>query len=73
MLSAAAVARWLGTLAAEPAADRLRRAGMDEGRQDVIVGGVLVLAEVMGRFGFERCVVSESDILDGLVAGLRSP
>jgi len=40
------------------------------GREDVIVGGVLVLEAAMRRFGFATCLVSEADILDGLVASL---
>jgi len=63
------VDHWCETLAGEPAEARLLRPGMDSGRQDVIVGGVLVLREVMDRLGFDRCLESESDILDGLVAG----
>jgi exopolyphosphatase/guanosine-5'-triphosphate,3'-diphosphate pyrophosphatase len=69
-LSAQAVDRWAEVLAAEPAAARALRAGMVEGRQDVIVGGVLLLRAVMHRWGFETCLVSESDILDGLAASL---
>lgn len=67
-LSRDAVGRWLDALAAEPAAARARRPGMSPGREDVIVGGILVLADVMDRFGFDSCTVSESDILDGLAA-----
>lgn len=70
VLSAADVAGWYRALAAEPAAARLARAGMAAGRQDVIVGGVLVLDAVMARLGFDECLVSESDILDGLAASL---
>jgi exopolyphosphatase/guanosine-5'-triphosphate,3'-diphosphate pyrophosphatase len=43
---------------------------MVEGREDVIVGGALILDRVMHRFGFTECLVSEADILDGMVAGL---
>jgi exopolyphosphatase/guanosine-5'-triphosphate,3'-diphosphate pyrophosphatase len=68
VLSAATVQRWCDTLAREPAAARAARPGMVEGRQDVIVGGALVLCAVMARFGFAECLVSESDILDGLIA-----
>lgn len=71
VLSNVAVRRWVDTLAAEPAAARRERPGMVPGREDVIVGGVLVLAEVMDRFGFDACLVSERDILDGLAASLR--
>ena len=65
---------WLRRLAAEPAEARLARPGMVPGREDVIVGGALILDVVLRRFGFTECLVSEADILDGLVASqlLRS-
>ena len=40
---------------------------MAPGRADVIVAGSVILVEVMERFGFGEAVVSETDILDGLV------
>lgn len=61
---------WLARLARENRLARLARPGMVEGRADVIVGGVLVLAAVMAGFGCGECLVSEDDILDGLVADL---
>ena len=64
------VERWLTILSAEDARARLARPGMDEGREDVIVGGVLVLSSVMDVFDRPRCLVSEDDILDGLAASL---
>ena len=39
---------------------------MAPGRGDVIVAGAVILVEVMRRFGYERTLVSETDILDGL-------
>ena len=51
-------------------AERARRPALPEGRQDVIFGGALVLSEVMRRFGLPECLVSESDILDGLVMSI---
>jgi exopolyphosphatase/guanosine-5'-triphosphate,3'-diphosphate pyrophosphatase len=39
---------------------------MAPGRGDVIVAGGVILTAVMRRFGFERALVSETDILDGL-------
>ncbi|MGZ6544630.1 MAG: Ppx/GppA phosphatase family protein, partial [Actinomycetota bacterium] len=39
---------------------------MAPGRGDVIVAGAIILVATMGRFGFERALVSETDILDGL-------
>jgi exopolyphosphatase/guanosine-5'-triphosphate,3'-diphosphate pyrophosphatase len=46
---------------------------MVPGRQDVIAGGALILDEVMTRLGFSECLVSEADILDGLVASQVVP
>ncbi|WP_420640143.1 exopolyphosphatase [Candidatus Poriferisocius sp.] len=58
------------TLATESRADRAFNPGLEPGRVDVIVGGMAVLVKIMRHFGFESCLVSESDILDGLVLSL---
>jgi exopolyphosphatase/guanosine-5'-triphosphate,3'-diphosphate pyrophosphatase len=71
VLSRPAVERWCDVLGAETVATRARRKSLPEGRQDVIFGGALILREVMRRFGASDCLVSESDILDGLVLSLR--
>ncbi len=55
------------TLATENAEQRRTNPGLEEGRVDVIVGGTLVLVAVLRTFGFEEMLVSEADILDGLV------
>jgi exopolyphosphatase/guanosine-5'-triphosphate,3'-diphosphate pyrophosphatase len=54
------------TLATETNAERAHNPGLDPGRVDVIVGGVLVAACVMRQWGFDEMLVSESDILDGI-------
>jgi exopolyphosphatase/guanosine-5'-triphosphate,3'-diphosphate pyrophosphatase len=59
------------TLATEARADRLHNPGLEPERADVIVGGLCVLVEIMRRLSFDECLVSESDILDGLVMSLR--
>jgi exopolyphosphatase/guanosine-5'-triphosphate,3'-diphosphate pyrophosphatase len=64
---------WLRRLSTEDRRARLERPGMVAGRADVIVGGVVVLAAVMAGFGLGECLVSEDDILDGLVGSLREP
>ena len=56
------------TLATETRAERLENPGMEEARADVIVGGLCVLVKVMRQLGFAECLVSEADILDGLVS-----
>ena len=66
---------WLSLDGAETVLDRLagmtnpERAAipvMAPGRGDVIVAGGLILLSVLRRFGFERTLVSETDILQGL-------
>ena len=70
-LSRGQVDRWLDVLSSEDSHSRLGRPGMVAGRQDVIVAGVLILSCVMAVFDRSRCLVSENDILDGLVQSLR--
>jgi exopolyphosphatase/guanosine-5'-triphosphate,3'-diphosphate pyrophosphatase len=65
------VRHWYQTLANETAAQRLLRPGMVPGREDVLVGGLLVLDAVMSRFGISELLSSECDILDGVAAQLQ--
>ena len=58
------------TLATESRADRAFNPGLEAGRVDVIVGGMTILVKIMRHFGFESCLVSEPDILDGMVLSL---
>ena len=71
LLSRQLVDQWLSVLAHDNRDARMGRRGMVEGRADVIVGGVLALASVMRVFHCDRCLVSEDDILDGMVLSLR--
>jgi exopolyphosphatase / guanosine-5'-triphosphate,3'-diphosphate pyrophosphatase len=58
------------TLATETVEERRHNPGLEPKRADVIVAGALELVTIMRTFGFDAVVVSESDILDGLVRGL---
>ena len=58
------------TLATETRAQRVHNPGLEEARADVVVGGIVVLVAIMRHLGFDECLVSESDILDGLVMSL---
>jgi exopolyphosphatase/guanosine-5'-triphosphate,3'-diphosphate pyrophosphatase len=49
---------------------RRRLPAMPPGREDVIVAGSILLLRVMEGFGFDEVLVSEADILDGLVLDL---
>ena len=70
-LSLEGINAWTALLAAETSAQRARRPGMVSGREDVIVGGLIVLQAVLERLGLDGCLTSESDILDGLAASMR--
>lgn len=70
VLTRAAAEDVFRTLATESLADRRWNPGLEPGRAEVIVGGAVVLVGVMRHFDFDECLVSESDILDGLVMSL---
>jgi exopolyphosphatase / guanosine-5'-triphosphate,3'-diphosphate pyrophosphatase len=67
VLARADAERVLARLSEMTIAERAVLPVMAPGRADVIVAGATILLEAMRRFGFERAIVSESDILDGLV------
>jgi exopolyphosphatase/guanosine-5'-triphosphate,3'-diphosphate pyrophosphatase len=64
--------RVLARLASMTTPQRAALRVMAPGRGDVIVAGALILATVMRRFGFDRTLVSETDILDGLAFEMLS-
>jgi exopolyphosphatase / guanosine-5'-triphosphate,3'-diphosphate pyrophosphatase len=66
-LTLADAERTLERFAAMTNAERAALPVMPPGRGDVITAGVVILVAAMRRFGFERALVSETDILDGLV------
>jgi len=66
-LSRVDAARVASQLAAMTTAERAALPVMAPGRADVIVAGSVILVEVMKRFGFGEAIVSETDILDGLL------
>ena len=61
---------WFRTMAMGDRDDRLGNPGLEEGRADVIVGGLCVLVGLLRHRGLRSCLVSESDILDGLCLSL---
>ena len=71
VLTRAAAEDVFRTLATENRAARIHNPGLEEARADVIVAGTAILVAVMRFFEFDECLVSEADILDGLVLSLR--
>jgi exopolyphosphatase / guanosine-5'-triphosphate,3'-diphosphate pyrophosphatase len=69
-IPADALAAITADLVARTAAERAELGPVQPGREDVLHGGALVLAAVLGRYGFAELVVSEADGLDGAAASL---
>ena len=55
------------TLVTEASEDRKHNPGLDIGRVDTIVAGMCILARIVRYFNASDVLVSESDILDGLI------
>ena len=69
-LTRAAVEDVFRTLATEDRAQRIANPGMHPDRADVIVAGMCVLVKIMRHLSLDACLVSEADLLDGLVRSL---
>lgn len=69
-LTRAAIEDVFRTLATEALVDRIHNPGLEEARADVIVGGCCALVALVRTLGIDEVLVSESDILDGLVFSL---
>lgn len=46
--------------------ERLSIAGLEKGREDLIMAGITITTQVMDRFGFKRLKVSDYGLLEGL-------
>ena len=69
-LSKDAVEDVFRTLATENRRERIFNPGLEEDRADVIVAGTSILVKIMRQLGFAECLVSESDILDGILSSM---
>jgi exopolyphosphatase/guanosine-5'-triphosphate,3'-diphosphate pyrophosphatase len=57
-------------LASMKLADRRKLAGLEPGREDIILAGGLVTLEIMDTFGFSRFTASDAGLLEGLFLDL---
>jgi exopolyphosphatase/guanosine-5'-triphosphate,3'-diphosphate pyrophosphatase len=69
-LSAEQIRQTAARLCAMTVADKAAMPVMPPGREDVIAAGALILDQICRVFEFPGILVSETDILDGLVLGL---
>jgi len=53
-----------------PVAQRRLIAGLEPGREDIILGGTVIVSEILSCFGQERFVVSDAGLLEGLLIEL---
>lgn len=51
---------------------RLEVPGLEPGREDLIIAGILVVLGTMRVFGFQHFKVSDSGLLEGLILGVQS-
>jgi len=67
VLSRAAIGAILHRLAAMPRKQRTTIAGLEPGREDLIIPGAALLLHLMNRFGFEAITVSDAGLLEGIL------
>ncbi len=65
-----AVRKLEGALLSRTSAERSALPGLEPGREDLIVGGTLILLSVMDGFGFRDCLVSDLGLREGLLIHL---
>lgn len=63
---------WRDYLSAMTLEERRQVTGLQPERADIIVPGIRILALIMDLLGYEEIMVSESDILDGIIAELSA-
>jgi exopolyphosphatase/guanosine-5'-triphosphate,3'-diphosphate pyrophosphatase len=51
---------------------RLSMAGLEPGREYVIVAGTVILRRIMESFGFETCLVSDFGLREGVLVDLAT-
>jgi exopolyphosphatase/guanosine-5'-triphosphate,3'-diphosphate pyrophosphatase len=66
------IANLEGKLLASTQAERRGWPGLEAGREEVIVAGVIILRTVMDTLGIEECLVSELGLREGLLLDLAA-
>jgi len=58
------------SLAQMPLAQRELIAGLEPGREDIILGGAVIVSEILSCFGRQRFVVTDAGLIEGLLIEL---
>jgi len=61
------VCHTLEQLAGLPIRERRGIPGIEEGREDIIVGGILIVREILSFLGKDALIVSDAGLLEGLL------
>jgi exopolyphosphatase / guanosine-5'-triphosphate,3'-diphosphate pyrophosphatase len=69
-LSVPVLGRWIDRLSTLSVVETARLPGIEPRRAPVILGGAIVAEQVLGVLDARDCLVSERDLLDGIVAAL---
>lgn len=69
-LSAPVLGRWIDRLATLTVEETARLPGIEPRRAPVILGGAIVAEQVLNALEVDGCLISERDLLDGIVAVL---
>ncbi len=70
VLTADWLSRTIESLAQMPLARRRLIAGLEPGREDIILGGAVIVSEILSCFGHDSFVVSDAGLLEGLLIEL---
>jgi exopolyphosphatase/guanosine-5'-triphosphate,3'-diphosphate pyrophosphatase len=64
------LSRTIESLGQMPLARRRLIAGLEPGREDIILGGAIIVSEVLSCFGQDSFIVTDAGLLEGLVIDL---
>ncbi|MDR4494486.1 MAG: Ppx/GppA phosphatase family protein [Nitrospirales bacterium] len=72
VLTLETVRRLEADMVSKASAQRLGMPGLEPGREQVIVAGTLILRKTMEHFGYDRCLVSDYGLREGVLVDLAN-
>lgn len=61
------LSRTIGSLAPMPLGERRAIAGLEAGREDIILGGAVIVSQILSCFGSHSLIASEAGLIEGIV------